>query len=48
MIITGKTSSGDVLCLDKKDAKNNGLISTEKCNGKESQKWTFEHYLDNA
>ncbi|XP_048755192.2 probable N-acetylgalactosaminyltransferase 9 isoform X2 [Ostrea edulis] len=48
MVITGTTSSGDVLCLDKKDGKNNGLVFTEKCNSKESQKWTFEHYLDNA
>ncbi|XP_061193808.1 probable N-acetylgalactosaminyltransferase 9 isoform X2 [Saccostrea echinata] len=48
MIITGTSSSGDVLCLDKKDAKNNGLVFTEKCNDKDSQKWTFEHYLDNA
>ncbi|XP_062596588.1 probable N-acetylgalactosaminyltransferase 9 isoform X2 [Saccostrea cucullata] len=48
MIITGTSSSGDVLCLDKKDVKNNGLVFTEKCNNKDSQKWTFEHYLDNA
>nr|XP_022307338.1 probable N-acetylgalactosaminyltransferase 9 isoform X2 [Crassostrea virginica] len=48
MTITGTTSSGDVLCLDKKDQKNGGLVYSEKCSGKESQKWTFEHYLDNV
>ncbi|XP_078321051.1 putative N-acetylgalactosaminyltransferase 9 isoform X2 [Crassostrea virginica] len=48
MTITGTTSSGDVLCLDKKDQKNGGLVYSEKCNDKESQKWTFEHYLDNV
>lgn len=48
LIITGTTSGGQVLCLDKKNEKNNGHVYTEKCNGKESQKWTFEHYLDNV
>lgn len=48
LIITGTTSGGQVLCLDKKKESNNGHVFMEKCNGKESQKWTFEHYLDNV
>ncbi|KAK3108152.1 hypothetical protein FSP39_002075 [Pinctada imbricata] len=38
------TASG--MCLDKADEMSNGFVVAKKCNGKDSQKWTFEHYLD--
>lgn len=34
------------MCLDKADEMSNGFVVAKKCNGKDSQKWTFEHYLD--
>ncbi|XP_046350020.1 probable N-acetylgalactosaminyltransferase 9 [Haliotis rufescens] len=34
------------MCLDKAKLKNDDAVIVNACNGDDSQKWTFEHYLE--
>jgi len=33
------------LCLDAASEKSGGLLKVNDCDGSDTQKWTFEHYL---